>query len=82
MKITGDFVQRLNLDNKQAEELQRVFDTEKRFRALLRASKVYPTVIDKIVDITPIDSITDISDDLLQAMIKTEFSGFIQGENI
>lgn len=78
MKLTPDFFERLNLDQNQRQELQRVIDTEKRFRALLKGSKVYPTMIDKIVDITPIDSITDVSDDLLQVMIQSEFTGFIQ----
>lgn len=80
MKLTDDFYKRLGLDDNQRQELQRVIETEKRFRAILRRSDVYPTVIDKIVDITPIDSINGISDDLLQVMIKTEFSGFIPKE--
>lgn len=78
MKVSNDFYKRLNLTVNQASELHKVFDTESRFRAVLKASKVYPTLIDKIVDITPIDSITDVSDDLLQAMIQNEFSGFIK----
>lgn len=78
MKLTGNFYDRLNLNENQASELRKVIDTEKRFRALLKASKVYPTVIDRIVDITPIDSICDVSDDLLQELIKHEFSDFIQ----
>lgn len=79
MKLSNDFYNRLNLNKNQREELQRVINTEKRFRTALKDSNVYPTVIDKIVDITPMDSITDVSDDLLTALIHQEFSGFIQG---